>query len=263
MCNWSKKMKVDALLIDLSGTIHIEDTAIPGSVEALQRLRNSDIRLKFVTNTTKESKRLLCERLDKLGFGIKEEEIFTSLTAARQLVEQKQVRPLLFLEDGAKEDFEGINTQNPNAVVIGLAPSSFNYEHLNEAFRLLMNGAGFIAIHKARYYKTKTGLNLGPGLFVTGLESVTDKRAEVVGKPEKTFFLEALRDLDCKPENTIMIGDDARDDVVGAMEAGMKGILVKTGKYREGDECRFAVPPVTTCKDFPTAVDFILKLGTR
>ena len=31
-----------------------------------------------------------------------------------------------------------------------------------------------------------------------------------------------------------MIGDDVNDDVLGAIGAGMKGILVRTGKYREG-----------------------------
>lgn len=48
---------------------------------------------------------------------------------------------------------------------------------------------------------------LGPGPFVTGLEYATDTKATVVGKPEKAFFLEALRDLNCSPEETVMIGD--------------------------------------------------------
>jgi len=39
------------------------------------------------------------------------------------------------------------------------------------------------------------------------LEYATDKKAEVVGKPEKTFFLEAIRDLGIDVENTVMIGD--------------------------------------------------------
>lgn len=73
--------------------------------------------------------------------------------------------------------------------------------------RLILDGAPLIAIHKARYYKRKDGLVLGPGPFVTGLEYSTDTQATVVGKPEKTFFLEALRDLNCSPEEAVMIGD--------------------------------------------------------
>jgi ribonucleotide monophosphatase NagD (HAD superfamily) len=39
---------------------------------------------------------------------------------------------------------------------------------------------------------------------------------------------------DFTPETIWMIGDDVRDDVCGALNAGFNGILVKTGKYREG-----------------------------
>ncbi|XP_030048778.1 haloacid dehalogenase-like hydrolase domain-containing protein 2 [Microcaecilia unicolor] len=220
-----------AVLVDLSGTLHIEDSAVPGAQEALRRLRNAPVAIKFVTNTTKECKKTLLERLRRLEFDITEDEIFTSLTAARNLLEQKHVRPLLLVDNSALPDFEGIDTNSPNAVVIGLAAEHFNYQTMNKAFRLLLDGAPLIAIHKARYYKRKDGLALGPGPFVTGLEYATDTKATVVGKPEKTFFLEALRSMGCTPEETIMIGDDCRDDVGGAQNAGMRGILVKTGMY--------------------------------
>ena len=73
----------------------------------LTRLRSAPVAVKFVTNTTKECKRNLLERLRKLNFDIQEQEIFTSLTAARNLLEQRKVRPLLLVEDSALEDFSG------------------------------------------------------------------------------------------------------------------------------------------------------------
>lgn len=71
------------------------------------RLRGTSVTVRFVTNTTKESKGDLLERLKKLEFDISEDEIFTSLTAARNLVEQKQVRPMLLVDDRALPDFKG------------------------------------------------------------------------------------------------------------------------------------------------------------
>jgi len=71
------------------------------------RLRSSGIRLKFVTNTTKESLRLVHEKLVNLGFDIDREEIFTSLTAARRFIEARGYRPFLLMEESAKEDFKG------------------------------------------------------------------------------------------------------------------------------------------------------------
>ena len=46
---------------------------------------------------------------------------------------------------------------------------------------------------------------LGP--FVTGLEYASDTKAEVVGKPTKTFFLQAMKEFNCDPENVVMIGN--------------------------------------------------------
>ncbi|XP_036017200.1 haloacid dehalogenase-like hydrolase domain-containing protein 2 isoform X1 [Mus musculus] len=125
-----------AVLVDLNGTLHIEDAAVPGAQEALKRLRATSVMVRFVTNTTKESKKDLLERLKKLEFEISEDEIFTSLTAARNLIEQKQVRPMLLVDDRALPEFTGVQTQDPNAVVIGLAPEHFHYQLLNQAFRI-------------------------------------------------------------------------------------------------------------------------------
>ncbi|KFP01212.1 Haloacid dehalogenase-like hydrolase domain-containing protein 2, partial [Calypte anna] len=71
------------------------------------RLRSTPVTIRFVTNTMKECKRDLLESLTKLGFDIAENEIFTSLTAARNLLEQKQVWPLLLVDDKALPDFTG------------------------------------------------------------------------------------------------------------------------------------------------------------
>ncbi len=73
----------------------------------LSRLRQAPVAVKFVTNTTKECKRTLFERLRRLNFDLQEQEMFTSLTAARNLLEQRAVRPLLLVEDSALEDFTG------------------------------------------------------------------------------------------------------------------------------------------------------------
>ncbi|XP_037279414.2 haloacid dehalogenase-like hydrolase domain-containing protein 2 [Rhipicephalus microplus] len=250
---------VKAALIDLSGTLHVDDKIIPGAVKALERLRAAGIQIKFVTNTTKESRRRLHERLVSLGFKISADEIFSSLTAARTFIEVRNLRPHLMVSEAAMEEFEGMNTNDPNAVLIGLAPEKFNYTPMNEAFRLVLDGAVLVAIHKARYYRTNDSLALGPGPFVRALEFATNKTAEIVGKPDKTFFLTALRQLHALPEDTVMIGDDVRDDIDGAQQVGIRGILVKTGKYMVGDEIKIENRPWALVPSFVDAVNMILK----
>lgn len=101
-------------------------------------MRQTKLTIKFVTNTTKESRKFLYNRLTRLGFTLKPEEIHSSLGAAQSLIINRKLKPLLLLSPEAMEDFEGLGvTQGeiPNAVVIGLAPTEFHYDRLNEAFR--------------------------------------------------------------------------------------------------------------------------------
>ena len=155
-----------------------------------------------------------------------------------------------------------------NAVVVGLAPSKFNYESLCDAFRLLNSGARLIAVHKSRYFKNGAGdLTLGPGPFVAGLEFAAGVNAHVVGKPEKAFYVSALEALNrdkgtsIDPQETLMIGDDVLIDAIGAQKAGFRGCLVKSGKYRLGDEVRMQdnVSPEMVHESILEIVNVVLK----
>jgi HAD superfamily hydrolase (TIGR01458 family) len=192
-----------------------------------------------------------------MGFHINPEDVFSSLSAAPSLILKENLRPMLFLESDALIDFQGISTQDPNAVVIGLAPSQFTYEKLNDAFRLIQHGCRLIAIHKGRYFADGSGLNLGPGAFVTALEYACGTQATVVGKPEPSFFQLALGHFNAKPEECIMIGDDLKDDVEAALTLGMQAFLVRTGKYKSGDEFK-GIHPTKTFDSFADAVSALM-----
>jgi ribonucleotide monophosphatase NagD (HAD superfamily) len=78
---------------------------------------------------------------------------------------------------------------------------------------------------------------------VTALEFATGKKATVVGKPSRAFFELALRDMDLQTDQVAMVGDDIVTDVGGAQAAGIPGILVRTGKFRERDLIQSAITP--------------------
>jgi HAD superfamily hydrolase (TIGR01458 family) len=252
--------KIRAALIDLSGTLHIGDTPIPGAVEAMQRLV-SRIPTIFITNTTKISSSSLKQQLEKMGFPTCE--IMTSTLAARNYIKENNLRPYCLLEDTS--DFEdSIIVMEPpyNCVVVGLAPTKLDYHHLNQAYQILRDSPQhqLIAIHRANYYRDASHqLSLGPGGFVTLLEQVSAKEAVVIGKPNSAFFQAALNELEGIPsQNVCMVGDDVLGDILGAHEAGIgTAILVTTGKYQPSDreKARHArvVPSIVE------AVDYILE----
>ncbi|WP_394886978.1 HAD hydrolase-like protein [Mesorhizobium sp. AaZ16] len=56
-----------------------------------------------------------------------------------------------------------------------------------------------------------------------------------------------------------MVGDDAEGDVAGALDAGLSSaLLVRTGKYRPGDETRFDPRPTAVFNDLAGAADWIV-----
>ena len=145
-----------------------------------------------------------------------------------------QVRALVVLDE-LREDLEGLEEKgdSADAVIVGDLGDRWDYEVLNRAFRRLMDGAALIALQKNRYWETAKGLSLDAGPFVSALEYATGLEAEVMGKPSAAFFELALGELGVSADHAAMVGDDVEADVAGAMDAGLAGILVTTGKYRE------------------------------
>lgn len=109
----------------------------------------------------------------------------------------------------------------------------------------------------ARYFKAVDGLSLDVGPFTAALEFATGTQAEILGKPAPSVFQLAAQTLGLQPEQVVMVGDDVVGDVGGAQSAGCKGVLVKTGKYRVGDESGDVVPEavLTSVAQLPQWLD--------
>jgi HAD superfamily hydrolase (TIGR01458 family) len=230
------RVHANGLLVDLDGTLYVGNEPIEGAREAMERLQASGLALRYVTNTTRKPRRAVREHLRSLGFGVEEAEIFTPARAAAGLIGDRSCYPLV---DGSLlEDLQGVTLgeDSPDYVLVGDLGEGFTYDRLNAAFRCLADGAELMALQKNRYWRTQEGLSLDAGPFVAALEYASGKSATVVGKPERAFFRLALEDMGLEPHEVAMVGDDAEADVAGAQAAGLTGILVQTGKYRQESE---------------------------
>jgi HAD superfamily hydrolase (TIGR01458 family) len=227
-------MYTKGLLIDLDGTLYTENGPIPGALEALNRFEEAGIPYRYVTNTTRKPRREVVSRLRELGFQAQENLVFTPAAAANTLLRGKKCHALV--AGALLEDLPEIVPEDeaPEYVLVGDLGDGFDYSRLNAAFRHLMNGAGLVALQKNRFWQEADGLSLDAGPFVAALEYASGKTALVVGKPEPAFFEAVLRDLGLEAWEVAMVGDDAESDVAGAQRASLRGIQVRTGKYRPG-----------------------------
>mgnify|MGYP001216224854 CR=1 FL=1 len=246
-----------AVLIDLAGVLHTGDEALPGAVRALDRLRASGLSLRFLTNTTRTPSTVLFARLQRMGFTLAASEIQTAALAARTLVRSRGQRPLWLVHPDIAGEM-GESASDPDVVVLGDMGEHYTYPLLNHAFRLLMQGLPLMAMARNRYFMEPDGLSLDMGAFVAGLEYSAGIKAEITGKPAPSFFNAALAELGIGAAEAVLIGDDLADDIGGAQAAGIPGILVRTGKYRAGDEAHPDIRPAAVVDDFAAVVDGLL-----
>ncbi len=229
-----------AILLDIDGVLHVSGEAVPGGAEAVRELREDGHRLRFVTKNTTGARKRLADDLRGLGIELEDDELATTPLAAGGLLAGRRVLALTMaaVRDDLAERIELVD-RDADVVLLGGADESdetgqvFSYENLNRAFAELEGGARLVCLHRNRWWQTSRGPLLDAGAFVAGLEYAAGLDAEVVGKPSRAYFEAALAELDASPEDAVMVGDDVEADVGGAKAAGLRGVLVRTGKFRE------------------------------
>ena len=226
------RLEIDGLLIDIDGVLTVSWEPIDGVPEALAAVRTSGIPLRFATNTTTRTRAGVATLLGDAGMPVDVDEILTApaATAAHLRREHPDARVFLLNTGDLTEDLEGIDLVESgpaDVVVIGGAGVDFTHQQLNEAFRLILDGAAFVAMHRNVYWRTAAGLELDTGAYVRALEPT------VLGKPSPDFFAAGVAELGVETDRVAMVGDDLHNDVLGAKHAGLRGVLVRTGKFRE------------------------------
>ncbi len=251
---------IRGVLIDLDGVVHQRGAAIPGSLEAISKLRQLGLEFRFVTNITRVPLRLVIDELEKIGVVTERSHVFTPAVAARAYIEDHDLDPHFLTRSALREDFVNLKAGKRPAVVIADAYDEFSYANLNGAFRLIEQGAEFLALARNRSFRDADGeLSLDVGGFVACLEYASNRKAHVLGKPSRDFFRLAVTHMGLAPAATVMIGDDAEFDVSAAIKAGLHGVLVRTGKYKPGAEDSVHPKPDAVVKNLLEAVDLITR----
>ena len=255
-----KIRRAKGFLFDLDGVFIQSGKLLPGSLETIDVLKSKKIPFRFLTNTTTKSRNTLYKQLLQLGIECKKEHIFSAgFSGTRKIIDMGSPSCKLYVSEGLKEDYKVLNlsNDNPQLVVIG-DYEKWDTDLLNQAFNYVLGGAKILALHVGKYYKTDAGLKLDAGAFVKAIEYSTGEKAIVVGKPNVLFFKQALDDLKLNPDEVLMIGDDLYNDIYGAQKLKIKGILVKTGKYRSQSIKDYDITPygiINTIGDIAKILD--------
>lgn len=249
---------IQGVLFDLEGVLCVGGYPLPGAREALLSLRAAGIPMRFITNTTRTTRAAVIDRLAAIGLEVPLEHLFTPVVAARDYLLARNLTPHLLVHPNIESEFADLLGPPPEAVLLGDAGSAFDYPSLNRCFRLLLEGLPLLAMGANRHFYDQGQWSLDAGPFVAALEYAAEMEAIVLGKPAIDFFLGAVEGIALPPQDVLMVGDDAEMDVCGALSAGLRGVLVRTGKYRHGDEAKVEPLGGRVFNDLDAVVDYIL-----
>ncbi len=254
---------IAGVLLDIDGVLTVSWQPLPGAVAAMTELRKLGLPLRLLTNTTSRTRQSIAETLTKAGFAVDAAEILTAPAATAAYLQQAHAgaRCHLLCSGEVTADLEGITLAGADdpadVVIIGGAGPEFSFERCNHVFKLLLNGAQLVAMHRNLLWKTADGMSLDAGAYIIGLEQAAGVEAVVVGKPSRAFYAAALSQLGTRAAQTVMVGDDLQADIGGAQDAGIHAALVRTGKFRQTDLDRSNVKPDAVLDSVADVVSWI------
>ncbi|WP_328964409.1 TIGR01458 family HAD-type hydrolase [Streptomyces virginiae] len=225
---------IRAVLLDLEGTLYARGTALEGAAQAVETLRASGVGLRFLTNTDSKPASVIRSELAAYGLTVHEEELFTPVVAARQLLATAGARVYPLVSPALLGELPGLASEPPfTHVLIGDCRDVLDYPALDNAFRAVRDGAELLALQRGRYFKREDGDHLDTGAVVAAVEYSAGTTARVLGKPAAEFFELAARSLGVPTDACVVVGDDASTDIAGGNAVGLRTVQVRTGKYAD------------------------------
>jgi len=227
----------DALILDLDGCVYVGDEATVGAPEALEALREAGKGVVFVTNDPRHAVEDYVRKLWRLGVRAAVGDVVTVGAALQHLLAESRPGQGAFVigtealrrhvSDAGLVVLNGRPEADRADVVVVAGTDQLSYADLRSAALSVRAGADFIAAGRDSTYPMPDGLWPGTGAILAAVEYATDRRAEIVGKPEPALFRTALDRLG--PGRVLAVGDRLDADVAAADRAGLDAVLVLTG----------------------------------
>lgn len=226
------------LILDIDGVLEYQGLPYPGAIDTLDALREMGIRLCFLTNSTLKSRASCAARLRQKGFSVTEDEVITAASASAAYLRQIKPRSCWVLVEGAGlDEFAGLplDSDDPEVVVIGDNRSKFNFDTFNRILRLLKRGARLVGMQAELVDSSIGELELNVGSIVEMLARAAGIQPVYIGKPASFAFDLALENLKLSRGEVAAVGDRISTDIQGAVQSGLRSVLVTTGEHDPSD----------------------------
>ena len=253
--------KFDLFLFDLDGVIYTENKPNPYAKETLNILRSNNKKILFITNNPSKSSRLYSLKLKNMGIECSPNEVITSSLATayyitKRIKNKENKTAYVIGSQSFKGEIKktglkilsGSRAMNANMVIVG-GHNKFNYNEIKIATIAIRQGAKFIATNRDPFYPSREGLIPATGALLSSIETASNSKATIMGKPEKYIFqLCFIKSKIKNKKSTLIIGDGLETDILGGINYGISTALVLGGSTTKKELKKSSLKP-----------DFILK----
>jgi NagD protein len=236
------------LLLDMDGVIYRGSELIDGARDFVRSLIEHDVPFRFLTNNSQRTRRDVATKLQRLGLPVESYHIYTcSMATARFLSRQTPGGTAYVIGEGGlmtalHHNGFAIVDKDPDYVVVGEG-RTLSFEQIETALRMILAGARLVATNLDPNCPTDKGMRPGCGATVAMLETAAGVKAFSVGKPSPFMLSDACIDLGLPFEKVVMVGDTMSTDILGAVQLGLRSVLVLTGCTKPEDLAEFAYKP--------------------
>ena len=224
-------------LLDLDGVVWLADQPIPGSADAIARLRARGERVVLASNNSFLTIADYLAKLERHGVPTDAADLVTAAHAAGTLIEPGE-RILVVGGPGVREAVRARGAEeipdtetHADAVVVAWN-QAFDYAMLTRAMRAVRAGARLIATNGDATYPTPDGLLPGGGSIMAAVAYASGVDAVVAGKPYQPMVDTITARFGAIE---VMVGDRADTDGLLARRLGATFALVLTGVTRPED----------------------------
>ncbi|MFX1280067.1 MAG: HAD-IIA family hydrolase [Promethearchaeota archaeon] len=254
--------KIKGILSDIDGTLYFKGKPIPKVIDTILELRRKGLKFLFFTNTDSKSPKTVLRNLTEYGFDIDEQEIFTPIIAVKEFLSKNPQKKIFLVttKEVEKEFQEFLKVQGsevPDFVIIGDFQDNWDVKRLNTAFRYVLKGAKLLGTQGNWYFLDRQGEPvIDTGSFVHMIAKAAKIEYKIFGKPSKEYFTHALEKINLNSYEVLVIGDDIESDIQGAINLGIDGILVRTGKGQFYNPNQSDIVPSKVVDSFSSLLDF-------
>lgn len=253
-------------LLDLDGTLYLEETLLPGAAEFLAYVRSHGGAVRYLTNNSSRGVDAGLEKMHRLGVPAQREEFLTAVEATVYYLQTQRIPSDVYYVVGTESfhrqlreagfDIRETPDADVTAVLVGY-DTELTYGKVENACRLLARGVDFLATNPDWACPTLFGFVPDCGAICEFIGRGAGRRPKFIGKPDPTMIRLALAQTGCLPEETLMVGDRLYTDIACGVNAGVDTVLVLTGEATAQDAAVSATPPTLICRDMAELLERI------